>query len=353
MNNKKITILIIELVLGVLFLLAAYLKAKDPNLFMAQIYGYGVITDPAQLRMVAIFATSIEAALGLALLMGLRLGRFVHVGTQLMLLFYTLLIAYAWVVNGLEDCGCFGDVKIPPQMGILKNIIMMAVLAFAMYLHKPQEDSTTLFFKFRYYKLALSLALGLVTAFVIVPQLSKNEKKPDPVTAQTPDQPENPDVPDPTPTKPTPEPRFANITGTDPITGEEFDLAQGEYIVAMLNMECDHCMDAVPTLNDIAFDPNLPKVVAICWEPAEGKMDEFKAMTGPQFAMHNLGNDFLNFTQYIGGAPPRISILRDGHELFFWDKEAPSLDEVYLKMDELSVQSVQEETPLATESATN
>jgi len=335
---------LIEIILGLLFLLAAYLKAKDPNLFVAQIYGYGVITDPDQLRFIAIFATSIEAALGLALLLKLRLGILTHAATQLMLAFYTLLIAYAWAINGLEDCGCFGDVKIPPQMGILKNLVMMAALSYAMW--KMKADTSPTAKHIHLIKLGAAVLCGVLCALYIVPQLSKASpaanntpvdiqstaringgETPEIITTETPETSKNP-----------PDPRFTNITGSNELTGENYDLANGMYILTALNMDCEHCMEAVPTLNEFAFDPNLPPVVAVCWEPEPGQTESFTALTGPQFPMFSLGNDFLKFSQYIGSAPPRISIIKDGHELFYWDKEAPTVDAMYQKLDELKAE---------------
>lgn len=108
--------------------------------------------------------------------------------------------------------------------------------------------------------------------------------------------------------------------------GESLALAQGEYLVAMLSMSCEHCMASVPQLNEyVGLFPEIP-VVALCWEPSEGSMAEFVSMSGPLFPMHSLGDNFIEFAELIGSAPPRLSFVRDGIAVQSWDDSMPDLE---------------------------
>lgn len=108
--------------------------------------------------------------------------------------------------------------------------------------------------------------------------------------------------------------------------GETLALAQGDYLVAMLSMSCDHCMASVPQLNEIMEAmPEIP-VVALCWEPSGGAMAEFVSMSGPLFPMHSLGDNFLEFAELIGSAPPRLSFVRNGVAVQSWDDTMPDLE---------------------------
>ena len=103
-------------------------------------------------------------------------------------------------------------------------------------------------------------------------------------------------------------------------------LAQGEYLVAMLSMSCEHCMASVAQLNEYVGPFQDIPVVALCWEPTEGAMAEFTAMSGPLFPMHSLGDNFMEFAELIGSAPPRLSYVRDGVALRSWDDTMPDVE---------------------------
>ncbi|MBI2424813.1 MAG: hypothetical protein HYV27_18430 [Candidatus Hydrogenedentes bacterium] len=315
----------LEMLLGATFLFAAAMKLLDPNLFLGQIHSYQVITSPALLGPVAIVAVATEAFLGLAMLLGMRLRGATHAATQAMLVFYTALILYAWTVHGLEDCGCFGKIKMPPSVSVLKNLVMMAVAGAAWWglRGKDAAGQAGAFPRVPFVAaLVLSLAAGGYTGTGVY----------SPKIAATPPAPAAPVPASPAPETPTPEtpqcdPIFAAYTVTDEF-GQVFDLSKGSYLVAMLSMTCDHCKESVPLLNQFVNDPDLPPLVAIAYEPEAGSKDTFFLETAPQFPMHVMGNNFLEFSKLIGQAPPRLSWVVDGCPKQSWDKEVPSRDEV-------------------------
>ena len=302
----------LEILLGLYFLWGALLKGLDPNAFTAQIRAYGVLDDPQAFGLTALITLSLECALGLAMLLGLRLFNLILLCVAALLMGFTALIAYAWSCEGLSDCGCLGGVKIAPPEAIAKNFIMLFMVVIILRgkelkVAMPNSSGGEAA------KLLLALLLAGAAFAYTYPQVFQH----------TPQQ-QSTTVPDES-TAPTG--KFATIQ-FEAETGEPFDLSQGEYIVAMLSMTCDHCMATVPTLTEYTLNPDLPKLVALCLEPAPGDFDNFKAMTQAEFPMHNMGDSIITFGEFIGSAPPRISLVRDGVELHYWDDEAPSQEEL-------------------------
>tara|TARA_R110001592_G_scaffold115846_3_gene316538 strand:- start:1639 stop:1950 length:312 start_codon:yes stop_codon:yes gene_type:complete len=84
-------------------------------------------------------------------------------------------------------------------------------------------------------------------------------------------------------------------------------------------------MDSVPQLNEFAFDNTLPPLVAICLEPEEGSMAEFKMITQPQFPLFSIGDKGLKFFPLLetASSPPRLVHVRDGVTVQSWDGEMP------------------------------
>ena len=323
MNGKlPLAARIVEVLLGALFLLAAVLKALDANLFVHQIFLYGVFEDQTLLGMVALVTLFVETVLGLAMVLGLRMRGLVPVAVLGLLVFFTGLIMYAWP----EDCGCFGKVKMGPEVSIAKNVAMMAAAAFILYALRGRDVRQIPL------RIGVSVVVGLLASAYAYPQVFQQSVRNSPAVA-TPAPPatpapavENtpaPDVSTPSavPAPAAPGPYAGYIVETE--FGEQLDIGQGDYLVASLSMTCEHCMEAVPTLNELMLNPEMPRLVAFALEPEPGKMVEFQAMTGAQFPMLNFGSNFLEFSRFMAAAPPRLALVRNGHIGVVWDGEIP------------------------------
>ena len=130
-RNKilRITTIVLRIVVGLVFLVAAYAKLKDPwPLFAMSIDSYGILP----LRWVEFAARTLpwfEAALGLALLVGLFPRIATAAGTLLMLVFIG---AMGWAkLHGKEiDCGCFGPGEALSVWTILRDASIGAAMLF-------------------------------------------------------------------------------------------------------------------------------------------------------------------------------------------------------------------------------
>jgi uncharacterized membrane protein YphA (DoxX/SURF4 family) len=125
----RITTMVLRVAVGVVFLVAAYAKLKDPwALFAMSIDSYGILP----LRFVELAARTLpwfEAVLGLVLVAGIFPRIATATGTLLVLVFIS---AMAWAkLHGKEiDCGCFGPGEAISVWTILRDGSIGAALLF-------------------------------------------------------------------------------------------------------------------------------------------------------------------------------------------------------------------------------
>lgn len=323
---------LLEIAVGLFFLVAAVLKVNDIHLFVAQIYAYQVVQSPPTLAIVALATVGIETFLGAALVLGLRLWFLPHLAVQAMLVVFTGLIIYAWQVHGLTDCGCFGGVKVPPAQGIAKNILTMLVAGAAWFglarFHPGGEAPPPAWTPLRMGPAALA---GVLAVAFSMPGVYGDDTPPvinaEPVAGE-----------DGTPAAAPPSGPYSRYVVPNDF-GETYALGRGLHLVVMLSMTCEHCMETVPALNDLVMNPELPPLVAICWEPAPGDLEQFRMLTGAQFPMYNLGSNFLPFAELIGSEPPRLALVKDGQAVQHWDGDPPPLETLIDAVQALSAVS--------------
>lgn len=119
-----------SVVLGVIFLFAAWGKISDPATFAEAIYHYDIV--PVWLaNLAAVTLPWVELAAGLCLVTGLW-QRPAALLTGALLVFFIVLLAITWA-RGIDlDCGCIpgASPRNPPQ-AILEDLVMLALAAVA------------------------------------------------------------------------------------------------------------------------------------------------------------------------------------------------------------------------------
>lgn len=314
-----------ELVVGLFFVVGAVPKAADINRFSVQMSAYHVISDKALLPWFALATLFAEMALGVALLLGLRLRGVTVLCLELMLVFFTVLILYAWLVHGLEDCGCFPLVKMTPPVSIAKNVVLflLGLVVWRVLLRKPvaEADETdipdisaggTPAWRGTLVRFVIAFAAASAAVGYAGPRVEHIAQTTTPATGSA----------------------NAGEAGID--YGQfvfdtdmgSYNLGKGTYLVPILSMTCEHCMTNVPLLNDLMSQPGMPPMVALCYEDKEGDLINFQVQTQPMFPLHALGNQPLLYFNLRGEEPFRLSLVRDGHALAHWDGKVPPAEEV-------------------------
>jgi len=325
------------------FVAGAVPKVLDINRFSVQMSAYHVINDKALLPWFALATISCEMSLGVALLLGLRLRGITVLALELMLAVFTTLILYAWLVHGLEDCGCFPLIKMTPPVSIAKNValFLMGLVVWRFLARRPEvvADSTAgsaesaalqsgesghsvIARPFRFLMGSVSrrdAAARFVIAFAAAagavgyaaPRVEHIAQAVSPATGEGGGE--------------------AGIDFGQFVFDTEmgaYDLGEGVHLVPILSMTCEECMGKVPELNKLMSQPDMPPMVALCYEDKEGDLINFQAQTQPLFPLHPLGNQPLLYFNLRGTDPFRLNLVRDGRAVAHWDGKVPAAQEV-------------------------
>jgi len=301
----------IEIILGAFFLVSAGAKAIDMDGFGALVSAYNVVKEPGLVRASSYLALISEVILGAALLGGWRFKGLTHILTAGMTAVYSGLIAYAWQVHGLEDCGCIpGLINLGPVESLIKNVVLLAMLFYVWYATRPKDGDAAPRVSLKSPAALTALAATLlitVLGVVDVATRGSNSSALQPVGEADVDRP------------------FAPFVFK--ADGIDFDLGTGEYLVAFLNATCEHCQDSVPGLNDLANSDELPPMVSLMIG-ADIEVDDFLVNTMPEFPLQQI--EMLTFMSFMETAPPRLYLIRDGQTAHIWDwsEDPPTIETV-------------------------
>ena len=105
-------------------------------------------------------------------------------------------------------------------------------------------------------------------------------------------------------------------------------MSSGEKLVAILNLDCEHCQELSVELGKMNKTNNLPDVYAFYFKEGETTVEQFEQMTNTSFPYVEI--DVNTFFDLIGESPPRVYVLNDGAVDAIIDKDiANTLDKRY------------------------
>jgi len=157
---------IAAIVLGLVFLVATWGKAINPEAFVEQIRVEG-LDFFGQAAFVAIGAIAIEVALGVALVLGLRRW-WVLVPTVLLVIFFLFLTGRSYwqfeqgIITEAESCGCFGNlVSRTPAEAFWQDLLLLGVPLILSFLGRPTVKPRRPTWRIAVVVLATLAAVGL------------------------------------------------------------------------------------------------------------------------------------------------------------------------------------------------
>jgi hypothetical protein len=286
-NSKKIlesryTILILQVVLGGLFILSAYSKIIMPGIVEIILIDHGIFKDRTSAGYFVRVLIGGELALGLMLFQKNYLKRIIIPVSVLLLAVFTVYLFYTGLILGDKDnCGCFGDMVImSPVESILKNIFLLIVSIILFILIKKDGK-----------KIILPFVLILISfSFVFITVPVKNIK----------------------------DFKFSQYTYFE--RAGRVDLSTGNKIVAVFNLECDHCQEVSKELAGlIKKNSHIPEVYVLFFKEGNTTPLMFQKMTNSNFPYHIISSH--EFFDLIGSSPPRLYWLKDGVIMKIWDEE--------------------------------
>lgn len=281
---------------GLVLLVAGFLKATDMMYFIRQLKGYGIISHPYLLVMSAWGLIALQCALGAGLLVFYRPKLMLTLSTVLWL---TLLAGtvWAWITGATQDCGCYGPwLKQTPREATRENGILLAI-TFVTRMIYAQSGVRQARYKAWTVGIASLIGLGLpmIFGFPISGVVHTNSKD------------------------------LSSELGELQTRGlKPMDLSRGTHLIVLIGTECLHCQEAVPELDMLAEEEDLPPLVALSPNDEQERrafLEEFH----PLFPVGQISEEA--FLRLLGdGELPRIILLHDGHAREVWDQTVPDME---------------------------
>ena len=274
----KIVSKILQLLLGITFLFSAYTKAVGPGFFEITLMDQGIAPDRIIASYLARFFIGLEFALGFLMLLPFYVKRLMQF-TFFLLGGFTLHLIYLWSIGDTDNCGCFGEmISMTPEQSIIKNMIMLAI-AFVVF-RKAQTKKIKIIIPIVF------SAATIISMWIILP-IPNHKEFP-----------------------------FESFTHFE--TRGRVDLSSGENLVAIFNLDCEHCQQAATELGELKRNKeNFPEFYVLYFQEGSTTVEDFESITQSSFPFDLI--EVNTFFDLIGDSPPRVYYLKDGKVLGIWD----------------------------------
>ena len=270
----------LQLLLGITFLFSAYTKAVAPGFFEITLMDQGIAPERSIARYLSRFFIGLEFALGLLMLLPFYVKQLMQF-TFLLLGGFTIHLIYLWSIGDTENCGCFGEmISMTPEQSIIKNIIMLAI---AIAVFKTAETK-----KIKKIIPVVFSAVTIISMWIILPIPNHNEFP------------------------------FDSFTHFE--TRGRVDLSSGEKLVAIFNLDCEHCQETANELAKLKWSAeNFPELYVLYFQEGSTSVEDFESITQSSFPYDLI--EVNTFFDLIGDSPPRVYNLKDGKVLEIWDTD--------------------------------
>ena len=274
----KLVSKILQLLLGITFLFSAYTKAVGPGFFEITLMDQGIAPDRIIAGYLARFFIGLEFALGFLMLLPFYVKQLMQF-TFFLLGGFTLHLVYLWSIGNTDNCGCFGEmISMTPEQSIIKNMIMLAI-AFVVFRSAQTK-------KIKIIIPIVFSAATIISMWIILP-IPNHKEFP-----------------------------FESFTHFE--TRGRVDLSSGENLVAIFNLDCEHCQQAATELGELKRNQeNFPELYVLYFQEGSTTVEDFESITQSSFPYDLI--EVNTFFDLIGDSPPRVYYLKDGKVLGIWD----------------------------------
>ncbi len=126
------------MIAGAIFIFSSLGKISNVIYFQHLIVEYGL----ANLNILAPFIILAEILIGVLLIFNIR-PRVVNLCAMGMLVVFTIAFTYAWLSNGITDCGCFGQympTTYSPWVTYIRNFILFILLGISYFTENDNQE---------------------------------------------------------------------------------------------------------------------------------------------------------------------------------------------------------------------
>ena len=270
--------LILRLFFGLSFLFSAYTKFVAPGYFEITLMDQGIAPSRELAAHLARFFIGIEFALGILLFLPFYTRRLLLISIGLLGIF-SLHLAYLSFYGNSENCGCFGEmISLSPGQSLFKNAVLLSIASWLYAKSQKALQTKPILFVF-------SLTI-IGSMWFFLPLAGKEAQK------------------------------FSAFTHFEGIG--RVDLSQGEVLIAIFNLDCEHCQEAATALGELVQEQQLPPIYALYYQESVTTVKAFEGITQTSFPYTFI--DTNTFFNLIGASPPRIYHLKQGRVNQFWDQ---------------------------------
>ena len=270
----------LQLLLAITFLFSAYTKAVGPGFFEITLMDQGIAPNRLIASYLARFFIGLEFALGFLMLLPFYIKQLMQF-TFFLLGGFTLHLIYLWSIGDTDNCGCFGEmISMTPEQSIIKNIIMLAIALAVFKTAETKKIKKTIPVVFS--------AVTIISMWIILPIPNHNEFP------------------------------FDSFTHFE--TRGRVDLSSGEKLVAIFNLDCEHCQETANELGKLKRSvENFPELYVLYFQEGSTSVEDFESITKSSFPYDLI--EVNTFFDLIGDSPPRVYNLKDGKVFEIWDTD--------------------------------
>ena len=291
---KKNLPMIIRVLISALFLLSAFAK-----LYPTPMYGITKVFEEGQLIPMGFseglapyfsrFIIAIELFIAIAILQRNYLKKLVIPTSIVMLILFSLHLAYSIFLGDNENCGCFGElIPMTPIQALIKNIITLGILG---YLSKNTPDDI----KNSCSKLSIQFLVILLLMFAFVPVQTVGKNK-----------------------------RVASFTE---YVVSDLNINEGKKILCFFDAGCEHCMDAAKSLNELSDSiVYFPEIHIIFSDSEADRIPDFFDHVGREYShqvlpFYNEDDEINSYLEILGYEyeNPAVIYFDNGNQIRFYD----------------------------------
>ena len=291
---KKNLPMIIRVLISALFLLSAVAKLFPFEMMKGLKYfeegqlmpmGFSEGLAPYFSR----FIIAIEFFIAFAILQKNFLKKLVIPTSIIMLIVFSLHLAYSIFLGDSENCGCFGElIPMSPLQALIKNIITIGVLGY-LYKNIPNDEKNS------YSKLSIQFLSIMLLMFALLPVQTVGKNK--------------------------------QVSSFSEYVVSDIDINDGKKILCFFDAGCEHCMDAAKSLNQLSDSiAYFPEIHIIFSDSEEGKIPEFFKYAGREYShqvlpFYNEDDAINSYLEILGYdyENPAIIYLDQGNQIRFYE----------------------------------